>query len=50
MFREGVVGATNPKFTGTIIVTGASIGGTSGELSTNSIVCPIKGDITKAIA
>ena len=49
LLGPGLVSATNPRFTGTLIVSGVSIGGESGTASLNQLVCPIKGVITKAI-
>ena len=50
VLKDGAVSASNPKFSGTCIVTGASIGGASGSVSQNSITMPIVGTITKATA
>ena len=48
-FMPGVASATNPKFTGTVVITSGSAGGASGSLSENTVTFPIKGAITKVI-
>lgn len=49
LLKDGAVGALNPKFSGQMVVTEASIGAASGTLSQFSVTMPINGDITKAI-
>ena len=49
LLKDGAVSATNPKFSGQMVVTEASIGAASGTLSQFSVTMPINGDITKAI-
>jgi hypothetical protein len=47
---DAVVGANNPKYTGTVLVTGASMGGSVGELAGKSINFPTSGAVTRAVA
>lgn len=41
--RAGVESPTNPQWSGTLVVTGATLGGKVGELSSGSITCPLTG-------
>lgn len=42
-YRAGVESATNPSWSGTLVVTGADIGGKVEELATGSITCGLTG-------
>jgi len=44
------VGASNPKWTGSVLVTGHSIGGTVGDLAMKSLTFPTSGVVTRAEA
>lgn len=41
--RPGAQSPTNPEWSGTIVVTGASVGGNVEELSVGSVTCPMTG-------
>ncbi len=41
-FKLGAVSATNPKFTGQIVIDQVSIGGTRGDIRQASLTYPIK--------
>lgn len=43
-YRPGAESATNPEWSGTLIVSGADIGGNVGELSSGSITCDLTGE------
>lgn len=45
---DDAVSATNPRYFGTIIATGAAIGGTAEDLQTDSQTFPLKSTWTKA--
>jgi hypothetical protein len=47
---SAAVGATNPKWTGSILVSGTSVGGGVGELGAKSVTWPTSGTVTRAIA
>ena len=48
--EEGVVSATNPKWTGTLIVMGVDTGGVVGALRSQSVTYPVKqGTLVKSI-
>jgi hypothetical protein len=42
------VGASNPKYTGSVLITQASIGGAVGELAMKSLSFPVTGAVTRA--
>lgn len=44
------VGANNPKYTGSVLISGASIGGGVGELATKTLTFPTTGAVTRAEA
>lgn len=46
--RAGSVSTSNPKWSGTIIVTGAAIGGTANELATDSQTFPLTAAPTRS--
>lgn len=50
VYKDETVSATNPIFSGTMIVLASGIGGEASSLSTKSVTFPIKGAITKAAA
>jgi hypothetical protein len=45
---SAAVGATNPKWTGSVLVAGNSIGGGVGELGAKSVTFPTSGTVTRA--
>jgi hypothetical protein len=47
---SAVVGASNPKWTGNILITGHSVGGTVGDLAMKSLTFPTTGAVTRAVA
>jgi len=47
---SAVVGASNPKWTGNILITGHSIGGAVGDLAMKSLSFPTSGAVTRAVA
>jgi hypothetical protein len=47
---SAVVGTSNPKYTGSVLITGHSIGGGVGELAMKSLTFPTSGTITRAEA
>jgi hypothetical protein len=47
---SSAVGASNPKYTGSVLITGHSIGGAVGELATKSLTFPTSGAVTRAEA
>jgi hypothetical protein len=47
---SAVVGASNPKWTGSILITGHNVGGTVGDLATKSLSFPTTGAVTRAVA
>lgn len=50
LLRNGAVGVTNPQWAGTLVVSGADVGGDVGALSTGSISCTLTGKPTKVTA
>lgn len=44
------VGVNNPKYTGSVLIKGHSIGGAVGDLATKSVTYPTSGTITRAEA
>ncbi len=49
-FKIGTVSATNPKFTGQLVIDQVSIGGTRGDIRQSSVTYPIKaGTFARAI-
>jgi predicted secreted protein len=44
------VGAGNPKYTGSVLITGHSIGGAVGDLAAKSLSFPTSGTVTRAEA
>jgi hypothetical protein len=44
------VGASNPKYTGSVLITQASIGGAVGELAMKSLTFPVTGAVTRAVS
>lgn len=46
----GSVGATNPKFTGSVLVAQTAVGGGVGELAAKSVTWPTSGTVTRATA
>lgn len=47
---SAVVGTSNPKYTGSVLITQASIGGAVGELAMKSLTFPTSGAVTRATA
>lgn len=47
---SAAVGANNPKYTGSVLVTGHSIGGAVGDLASKSLSFPTSGAVTRATA
>jgi hypothetical protein len=47
---SAVVGASNPKWTGSILINGHSVGGTVGDLAMKSLTFPTSGAVTRAVA
>ena len=47
---SAVVGTSNPKYTGSVLITQASIGGAVGELAMKSLTFPTSGTVTRATA
>ena len=47
---SAVVGANNPKYTGSLLVKSANIGGAVGELAKKSYTFPTSGAVTRAVA
>lgn len=47
---SAVVGASNPKWTGSILITGHSAGGAVGDLAMKSLTFPTSGAVTRATA
>lgn len=47
---SAAVGANNPTYSGSVLVTGHSIGGAVGELASKSLSFPTSGAITRATA
>jgi hypothetical protein len=47
---SAAVGASNPKWTGSILVSGHSVGGAVGDLAMKSLSFPTSGAVTRAIA
>jgi hypothetical protein len=47
---SAVVGASNPKWTGNILITGHSVGGAVGDLAMKSLTFPTSGAVTRAVA
>ena len=46
---SAAAGASNPNYTGNILITGHSFGGGVGELATKSLTFPTTGAITRAV-
>ena len=46
---SAAVGAANPNYTGSILITGHSLGGSVGDLATKSLSFPTTGAITRAV-
>ena len=47
---SSAVGTSNPKYTGSVLITGATIGGGVGELAMKSLSFPTSGAVTRATA
>ena len=47
---SAAVGASNPKWTGSILINGHSAGGAVGELAMKSLTFPTSGAVTRAVA
>jgi hypothetical protein len=47
---SAVVGASNPKYTGSVLINQASIGGAVGELAMKNLSFPTTGTVTRAVA
>jgi hypothetical protein len=47
---SAAVGATNPKWSGSVTITSLSVGGGVGELAAKSVTWPTSGTVTRAIA
>ena len=47
---SAVVGTSNPNYTGSILITGHSVGGSVGEVASKSLSFPTSGAITRATA
>lgn len=47
---SSAVGATNPKWTGSVLISGTSVGGGVGELAAKSVTWPTSGTVTRATA
>lgn len=47
---SAVVGTSNPKYTGSVLITSATIGGAVGELAMKSLSFPTSGAVTRATA
>jgi hypothetical protein len=47
---SAVVGASNPKWTGNILISGHSVGGAVGDLAMKSLSFPTSGAVTRAVA
>lgn len=47
---SSAVGATNPKWTGSVLISGTSVGGGVGELAAKSVTWPTTGTVTRATA
>ena len=47
---SSAVGASNPKYTGSVLITQASIGGAVGELAMKSLTFPVTGAVTRAVS
>ena len=45
---SAVVGTSNPKYTGSVLITAAAIGGAVGELAMKSLTFPVTGAVTRA--
>lgn len=45
---DAAVGATNPKYTGSVLISKASFGGSHGALPTKSLTFPVSGAVTRA--
>ena len=46
---SATVGAANPNYTGNVLITGHSLGGSVGDLATKSLSFPITGAVTRAV-
>lgn len=47
---SGAVSTTNPKWTGSLFISGTSVGGGVGELGAKSVTWPTSGTVTRATA
>lgn len=47
---SAAVGAGNPKYTGSVLISGAALGGSVGDLASKSLTFPTSGTITRAVA
>jgi hypothetical protein len=47
---SAAVGASNPKWTGSVLITSHSVGGAVGDLATKSLSFPTTGAVTRAVA
>ena len=47
---SAAVGASNPNYTGNVLITSHSLGGAVGDLATKSYSFPITGAVTRAVA
>ncbi len=47
---SAAVGTSNPKYTGSVLITSTSIGGSVGELAMKSVTYPTTGAVTRAEA
>lgn len=46
----GAVSATNPKYTGSVLIAGHGLGGSVGDLAAKSVTYPTSGAVTRATA
>lgn len=47
---SAAVGAGNPKYTGSVLISGSALGGSVGDLASKSLTFPTSGTVTRAIA
>jgi hypothetical protein len=47
---SAAVGTSNPKWTGSVLITSHSVGGAVGDLATKSLSFPTTGAVTRAVA
>jgi hypothetical protein len=47
---DSAVGAGNPKYTGSVLISQAALGGGVGELAAKSLTFPTSGTVTRAVA